>query len=103
MDKKRYNELILLSQRIFDYQNQQLKEYLEKTYAEAGQESMGDQLEDWLFVAEETSAYSLGNAIAMLEPESQEVEIRTFEGNLRKAISYAMKKQAGEDTPERLQ
>ena len=103
MEKKRYNELILLSQRIHEYANQQLKDYLEKTYADAGAESMGDQLEDWLFVAEETSAYALGNAIAVLEPESQEVEIRTFEENLRKVISYAGKKQAGDSTPERMQ
>ena len=103
MDKKRYNELILLSQRIQEYANEQLKEYLEKAYAEAGAESMGDQLEDWLFVAEETSAYSLGNAVAMLEPDSQEAEIRTFEENLRRVISYAGKKQGGEKPPERLQ
>ena len=103
MDKKRYNELILLSQRIHEYGNQQLKEYLEKAYAGAGPDSMGDQLEDWLFVAEETSAYSLGNAIAMLEPESQEAEIRTFEENLRRIISYAGKKQAEENPPDKLQ
>ena len=103
MDKKRYNELILLSQRIHEYGNQQLKEYLERAYADASEESMSKQLEDWLFVAEETSAYSLGNAIAMLEPESQEIEIRTFEENLRRIISFAGKKQAGEDTPEKLQ
>ena len=103
MDKRRYNELILLSQRIHEYANEQLKEYLEKTYAGAGAESMGDQLEDWLFVAEETSAYSLGNAIAMLEPDSQEVEILTFEEKLRRVISFAGKKQAGENKPERLQ
>ncbi len=103
MDKRRYNELILLSQRIHEYGNQQLKEYLEKAYAGAGPDSMGDQLEDWLFVAEETGAYFLGNAIAMLEPESQEAEIRTFEENLRRVISFAGKKQAGEEPPERLQ
>ncbi len=39
----------------------------------------------------------------MLEPESQEVEIRTFEENLRRVISFAGKKQAGEEPPERLQ
>ena len=30
---------------------------LEKTYAEAGPETMGDQLDDWLYVAEESCAY----------------------------------------------
>lgn len=103
MDKKRYNELVLVSQRIHDYANQQIRDYLEKTYADSDEGSMGDQLEDWLFVAEKSTVYSLGNVLAMLEPESQEVEIRTFEDNLRKVISYAGKKQAGEDTPERLQ
>ena len=48
MDNKRRNELILLSQRICDSANGMLKEYLEKTYAEAGPETMGDQLDDWL-------------------------------------------------------
>ena len=60
-------------------------------------------MEDWLFVAEETSAYMMGNVLAMLEPESQEAEIRTFEDNLRKVMSYAAKKQTGGETPERLQ
>ena len=103
MDRKRYNELILLSQKMQESNEKLLREYLEKKYAAAGPESMPDQLEDWLFAMEEMSAYSLGNALAMLEPESQELEIRTFEGNLRKVISYAGKKQAGEQTPERLQ
>ena len=103
MDRKHYNELCMISQQIHDHANQLLREYLEKTYSEAGPETMGEQLEDWLFVAEETSGYLLGNVIAMLEPDSQEEAIRNFEGNLRKVISYAEKKQADTDTPERLQ
>lgn len=103
MDKKRTNELILLSQRIHDAGNQLLKEYLEQKYASAGPESMADQLEDWLFVAEETSAYMLGNAVAMLEKDVQEAEIAGFEKYLRKVIAYAGEKQSGGETPERLQ
>ena len=56
-----------------------------------------------MFVAEEAAAYLLGNPLAMLEAESQEAEIRTFEENLRKVISYAARKQDGESTPDRLQ
>lgn len=103
MDRKRYNELILLSQQIHEEANRRLMEYMEKTYAQAGPESMSDQLEDWLFVAQEVAMYTLGNPLATLEPESQELEIRTFEENLRKVISYAGKKQSGDETPERLQ
>ncbi len=43
MDKKRYNELIMLSQRIHEYANEQLRAYLEKTYADAGADSVGEQ------------------------------------------------------------
>jgi len=49
-------------------------------------------MEDYLFVAEETSAYFLGNAMALLDPDSQEQEIQTFVENLRRVISYAQKK-----------
>ena len=42
MDKKRYNELILLSQQIHDEGNRLLRGYLEKTYADAGAGSMGE-------------------------------------------------------------
>jgi len=103
LDAKRGNELILISQRVHDYADQQLKEYLEKTYTSAGPDSMGDQLENWLFLSEETSAYMLGNAVAMLAPEYRDPEILGFEKYLRKVIAYAEKKQAGDETPERLQ
>ena len=100
MDVKRKNALILIAQKINDNANDLLREYLESTYAEAGPESMNDQLEDWLYLAEEASAYLLGNAVAMLEPECQEAEIRGFENYLYRVISYAGKKQAGEIPPK---
>ena len=58
----------------------------------SGNDTTENQMEDYLFVAEETSAYFLGNAMALLDPDSQEQEIQTFEENLRRVISYAQKK-----------
>ena len=46
MDKKRYNDLILLSQRIHEYANEQLRAYLEKTYADAGAQSSNPSEDD---------------------------------------------------------
>lgn len=103
MDAKRKNALILIAQQINDNANQLLREYLEKTYTEAGPQTMNDQLEDWLYLAEESSAYLLGNVVAMLEPECQEAEIKGFETYLRQVISYAGKKQAGEIPTQKLQ
>ena len=49
MDKKRYNELILLSQKMYDSATDQLKEYLETKYADAGADTMEQQMEDYLY------------------------------------------------------
>ena len=103
MDAKKRNELIRVAEGIVSYGDQQLREYLEKHYAGAGPESMGDQLEDWLFLAEETCAYMLGNAVAMLDKDYRDAEIHGFEKYLRKVISFADQKQAEGEKPERLQ
>lgn len=92
MDKKHYNELILLSQEIYDQINVKLKDYFDKTYATASGDTTEQQLEDWLFVAEETGAYLLGNVIALMDPESQEEEIKTFEENLRRVLTLVKSK-----------
>ena len=47
-------------------------------------------MEDYLFVAEETSAYLLGNALTLLDPSSQEVEIKSFVDDLRRVIAYPL-------------
>ena len=93
MNKEHYNELILLSEEIHNLTNEKLKAYFEKTYATADEGSMSQQLEDWLFVAEETSAFLLGNVVGLLDADSQEVEIKTFEGNLRRVINLVASKQ----------
>ena len=43
MEKKRYNELILLATQIQEDAHRKMREYLEKTYANAGPESMGER------------------------------------------------------------
>lgn len=103
MDTKRRNELLRISEGIINYGAEQLREHLEQHYAGAGPESMGDQLEDWLFLAEETCAYMLGNAVAMLDKDYRDAEIQGFEKYLRKVISFADQKQAEGEKPERLQ
>ena len=57
------------------------------------------QLTDYLFVAEETSAYLLGNALALLEPDAQEAEIKSFVEDLRRVIAYAQKKLGSDQLP----
>ena len=99
MDKKHYNELIMLSQEIYDQAADRLTNYCSNKYCGIGNDTMEQQLEDYLFVAEETSAYLLGNALALLDGDSQEAEIRTFEENLRRVISYVLARQKNGPKP----
>lgn len=98
MDGKHYNELIDLSQKIVDDANDRITNYVSAKYCGIGNESARDQLEDYLLIVNEVSAYLVGNAFALLMPESQEDAIQTFNDNVRRIIAVQMKK-AGGDTP----
>ena len=55
MNKEHYNELVLLSQEIYDQAAEKLTDYCAAKYCGIGNDTMEQQLEDYLFVAEETS------------------------------------------------
>ena len=99
MDMKHYNELITLSQEIYDQASDRLTNYCAGKYCGVGNDTMENQMEDYLFVAEQTSTYFLGNALALLDPDTQEAEINTFTENLRKVIRYARNKAEGNQRP----
>ena len=99
MDVKHFNELIELSQEICDHANDKIANYCAAKYCAVENDTTEQQLQDYLFVAEETSAFILGNALALLEPKSQEKEIETFLANLRKVIAYQTNKAGGNIPP----
>ena len=92
MDKKHYNELVMLSQEIYDQAADKLTNYCANRYCGISNDTTEQQLEDYLLVAEETSAFLLGNALSLLDPESQEEEIQRFVKDLRRVISFAISK-----------
>ena len=94
MNAEHYNELVSLSQQIYDGATEKLTNYLSAKYCAIGNDTMEQQMEDYLLVTVETSAYFLGNALALLDEDSREKEIRTFTENLRRVIKYAQQ-QAG--------
>ena len=99
MNAKHYNELIELSQKIYDQSTETVAKYLSSKYCAVGNDTSEAQLEDYLFIAEETSAYFLGNALALLDTDTQEAEIKTFADNLRRVIKYAQQKAGGNSKP----
>jgi hypothetical protein len=99
MDQKHYNELVMLSQEIYDQAADKLTNYCSARYCGISSDTTEQQLEDYLFVAEGTSAYLFGNALALLEPDDQEAEIKSFVEDLRRVISYAQKKPGSDQKP----
>ncbi len=99
MDAKHSNELIDISQEIYDQATDTLTNYLSAKYCGVSNDTTEQQMEDYLFVTEETSAFFLGNALALLAPESQEMEIETFVSNLRRVIRHAQQKAGGNIRP----
>lgn len=96
MDINHYNELATLSEEICDQATERLSNYISAKYCAVENSTAEQQLEDYLFIAEETSAWFLGNALALLDADTREAEIRTFTDNLRRIIRYAQQK-AGSD------
>jgi len=89
MDVKHFNELIEVSQKICDNANDQIANYCAQKYCAVENDTMEQQLRDYLFIAEETAAYILGNALALLNADSQDKEIQTFNENLHRVVKFA--------------
>ena len=83
-----HNELVELSQEIYDQAADRITNYCAQKYCGVGNNTTEQQLLDYLFVAEETSAYFLGNALGLLTTESQEKEIKRFTDKLRAVIAH---------------
>ena len=99
MDIKHFNELIEVSQEICDHASDKIANYCAQKYCAVGNDTMEQQLNDYLFVAEETSAYLLGNALALLEADSREAEIQAFVEKLRQVSAFAEKKMGSDHRP----
>ena len=99
MDVKHFTELIELSQEICDHANDKIANYCAAKYCAVGNDTTEQQLRDYLFVAEETSAFILGNALALLQQDAQEKEIETFLTILRKVITHQVNNAGGSIPP----
>ena len=99
MDIKHFNELIEVSQEICDHASDKIANFCAQKYCAVRNDTMEQQLKDYLFIAEQTSAYILGNALALLNADTQEKEIQTFTDNLRKVITFAQQKVSGDIRP----
>ena len=103
MTQEHHNELILLSQKVYDQATDEITNFCAAKYCGVGNDTTEQQLEDYLFVAEETSAYLLGNAYALLDPSAREEAIESFVKDLHRVIAAAEDKFGGGQTGRYMQ
>ena len=82
MDKR-----VEVSQRIYDYARDQIAKYCEDRGG-----SMSEQFTDYLMIANEVSAYLMGNALSVLSPDDQKVGIDKLSNNIQAVLQYIANK-----------
>jgi len=95
MTQEHHNDLILLSQKIYDQATDEITNYCAAKYCGVGNDTTQQQLEDYMFVAEETSAFLLGNAYALLDPSCRDEAIESFVKDIHRVIAVAEEKFRG--------
>ena len=72
MDINHYQDLISISREISDQAVDQITQYCSARYCGVGNDTAGNQTEDYLFIVLKTSENLYRNALIQLDPSSQE-------------------------------
>ena len=86
--KKHMEELERVAGEIYDLAADRITEYCRKKYADEREDTVGQQLEDYISIADQVSAYLLGNALALVDPSTDEEELAGFAEHIRKVAAY---------------
>ena len=94
MDKEHMDELYAVANEILKETDGKIIKYISGKYGENGPglETTREELQDYLTLVGEISAYLLGNAYSLLTPESQDQALKTLTENVKRVIKY---KEAG--------
>ena len=99
MTKQHQNELTLVAQRIYDLAAEEIQKYINKTYGEKKENTLEQQLEDFHLIADEVSAYMMGNAMAMMDEDCWNDDLKTLNGQIRQIAEYVSRNQRAELGP----
>ena len=100
MTKKHQNELTLVAQKIYDMAANEIQSYINKTYGGKQENTLAQQLEDFHVIADEVSAYLMGNAMAMVDETCWADDLKTLNEHIRTIATYVAGNQAAELGPK---
>ena len=100
MTKKHQDELTKVAEKIYDLAANEIQAYITKTYGGRQGDTMAQQLEDFHVIPDETAAYLMGNAMAMMDESCWNDDLKTLNGHIRQIAEYVAGNQAAELGPK---
>ena len=99
IDKKHIQELEKVAAEIYDLAAEKISAYINETYGNNTDDTEVQQLQDFLIIADEVSAYLMGNAMALAEPEFDEGNINELNSHIAQVTDYVRKEQIEKQRP----
>lgn len=100
MTKKHQAELTAIAEKIYDLAANEIQAYINKAYGEKQENTLAQQLEDFHVIADEASAYLMGNAMAMVDESCWNDDLKTLNGHIRQIATYVASNQRAELGPK---
>lgn len=99
IDKKHIQELEKVAAEIYDLAAEKISAYINETYGNNTDDTEVQQLQDFLIIADEVSAYLMGNAMALAEPEFDEGNIAELNSHIAQVTDYVRREQIEQKRP----
>ena len=100
MTKAHQTELTQIARKRYDLAANELQAYINKTYCEKQGNTLALQLEDFHLIADEVSAYLMGNAMAMVDESCWNDDLKTLNTHIRQIATYVASNQQAELGPK---
>ena len=98
VDKKHHEELTAVASAIYDKAADEIQAYIQKKYGSKKENTLVQQMEDFHIIADEVSAYLVGNAMAMVDESCWDDDLKTLNKHIQQIATYvagAQKAQLG--------
>lgn len=93
IDKKHIQELEKVAEEIYDFAANKISVYINETYGNNPDDTEIQQLQDFLIIADEVSAYVMGNAMALTDPKHDEGNISELVAHIEQIANYVRREQ----------
>ena len=93
IEGKHIQELEKVAAEIYDLAANKISTYINKTYGNNPDNTEIQQLQDFLIIADEVSAYLMGNAMALTDSKHDERNLSELVAHIKQVTDYVRREQ----------